>query len=163
MNFIKNPNYFKFLSKEQKDALFNNIEEKLQGKYKNISDAVISKDTKTLEMMSEQEQLKISEEIEKGKMHNILERGIPNATLAETLSRNSVQIKQDDSATHALEYINLEKAKEQQQGKTQIFSKKRKILLDAYQNVTLTDLRNAKGVLREGIEQPEKNYEGKEL
>lgn len=40
---------------------------------------------------------------------------------------------------------------------------KRRILLDAYQDVKLSDLSHAKETLREGIEQPEKNYEGKEI
>lgn len=38
-----------------------------------------------------------------------------------------------------------------------------RVLLDAYQEVKLSDLTKAKKTLREGIEQPEKNYEGKEI
>lgn len=161
VNFIKNPNYFKFLSEEQKDVFFKNMESRLQGQYKRISDAVIAKDIQTLEEMSKNEQLKIAEEIKKETRINILERGV-NRQLAETLSRSSVQIKQDDSATQALGYVEREIDKEQQVMQP-IGKKKRKILLYAYQGVKLSDLTGAKATLREGIEQPQKNYEGKEI
>lgn len=161
ITFIKNPNYFKLLSEEQKDKLFEDMERRLQGKYKEISDAVISGNVQKLEEMSKKEQLEIAEKIKKGTRSNILERGL-NRQLAETLSKNSVQIKQDDSATQALVYVQRKRDKEQpliqQTGK-----KKRKILLELYQNVKASDLTNAKETLREGIEQPEKNHEGIEI
>ncbi len=161
VNFIKNPNYFKFLSEKQKDVIFRNIESRLQGKYKKISDAVISEDVQTLEEMSKSEQLEIAEKIKNETRRNILERGV-NRQLAETLSRSSVQIKQDDSATQALGFVEREIDKEQQVIQP-IRNKKRKILLDAYQDVKLSDLTVAKATLREGIEQPQKNHEGKEI
>ena len=103
VSFIKNPNYFKFLSEEQRDEFFSDVEGKLQGKYKDISDAVISEDIQILEEMSQKEQRKITEEIKEGTRKNILERGV-NREVAETLSRSSAKIKQDDSATQALIY-----------------------------------------------------------
>lgn len=161
VNFIKNPNYFKFLSEEQKDDFFRNMESRLQGKYKKISDAVIAEDVQTLEEMSQKEQSEIAEKIKAGTRSNILERGV-NSQLAETLSRSSVKIKQDDSATQALEYVERKRDKElpiiQATEK-----KKRKILLDSYRDIRISDLTGAKETLREGIEQPEKNYEGKEI
>lgn len=161
VTFIKNPNYFKFLSKEQKDDFFRNMESKLQGKYKKISDAVIAEDVQTLEEMSQKEQSEIAKKIKEGTRSNILERGV-NSQLAEALSRNSVQIKQDDSATQALGYIER-KIDKKQQVIQPVGKKRRKILLDSYQDVKLSDLAGAKATLREGIEQPEKNYEGKEI
>lgn len=161
VSFVKNPNYFNFLSKEQKDKFFSNMSGKLQGKYKAISDAVIAEDLQALEEMSQKEQLEISEKIKEGTRRNILERGV-NSQLAETLSRSSVQIKQDDSATQALGYVERKRDKEQQEIQP-IGNKKRKILLNAYQDVKLSDLTNAKDILRKGIEEPEKKYEGKEI
>lgn len=161
VTFIKNPNYFKFLSEEQKDGFFRNMESRLQGKYKKISDAVIAEDVQTLEEMSQKEQSDIEKKIKEGTRSNILERGV-NSQLAEALSRNSVQIKQDDSATQALGYIERKIDKEQQVIQS-VGKKRRKILLDSYQDVKLSDLASAKATLREGIEQPEKNYEGKEI
>lgn len=159
VSFIKNPNYFKFLSEEQRDEFFRNMEERLQGKYKEISDAVIAEDLQTLEEMSQKEKVEIAEKIKKGTRSNILERGV-NSQLAENLSRSSVQIKQDDSATQALGYIERKRYREQQvmqlAGK-----KKQKILLDSYRDIKSSDLINAKAILREGIEQPEKNMKEK--
>lgn len=161
IRFVKNSNYFKFLSKEQKDEFFRNTESRLQGKYKKISDAVIMEDIQTLEEMSQKEQSEIEIKIKEGTRNNILEKGLNNQ-LAETLSRASVQIKQDDSATQALGYVERKIDKEQPTIQA-IGNKKRKILLDAYQDVKLSDLSNAKETLREGIEQPEKNHKGKEI
>ena len=104
LSFIKNPNYFELLSEEEKNDFFTKMKERLQGKYKEISDAVITEDINTLEKMSQEEKNKIDNEIEEGTRRNILERGI-NRQLAKTLSKNFVQIKQDDSATQALGYI----------------------------------------------------------
>lgn len=161
ISFVKNPKYFKLLSEEQINKFFGDIEGRLQGKYKEISNAVISEDVQKLEEMSGKEQLEIAEKIRNGTRSNILERGL-NRQLAETLSRNSVQIKQDDSATQALRYVERKRDKEQPiiqlTGK-----KKKKILLDLYQNVKESDLIKAKETLREGIEQPEKDYQGKEI
>lgn len=158
VSFIKNPNYFKFLSEEQRDEFFGNIQGRLKGKYKEISDAVISEDVQTLEEMSKIEQLEIAEKIKQGKRSNILERGV-NSQLAETLSRSSVQIKQDDSATQALGYVERKRDKEQQ-AMQPTGKKKRKILLDSYQDLKSSDLTGAKEALREGTR---KNYEGKEI
>lgn len=161
VSFIKNPNYYKFLTEEQKDEFFRDMEGKLQGKYKEISDAVVSGDLKTLEEMSQKEQQEIAEKIKEGTMNNILEKGV-NKELAETLSRNSVQIKQDDSATQALLYVERKRDREQPVIQP-IRNKKRNILLDSYREVKLSDLTDAKETLREGIDQPEKNNEGKEI
>lgn len=161
VSFIKNPNYFKFLSEEQKDEFFENIQGRLQGKYRQISDAVLSEDVQTLEEMSQKEQSEIVEKIKEGTRSNILERGV-NSQLAETLSRSSVKIKQDDSATQALGYV--ERKRDREQPVIQATgNKKRKILLDSYRDLKSSDLTGAKETLREGIEQPEKNYEGKEI
>lgn len=161
VSFIKNPNYFKFLSEEQRDEFFENIQVRLKGKYKEISDAVISEDVQTLEEMSQREQSEIAEKIREGTKSNILERGV-NSQLAETLSRSSVKIKQDDSATQALGYVERKRDKEQPIIQA-TGNKKRKILLDSYRDLRSSDLTGAKETLREGIEQPEKNYEGKEI
>ncbi len=161
VSFIRNPNYYKFLSEEQKDEFFKVIEGKLHGKYKDISDAVVSGDIQTLEKMSKKEQQEISDKIKAGIRSNILERGV-NSQLAESLSRSSVQIKQDDSATQALGYV--ERKRDEKQQATQITgNKKRRILLESYRDVKLSDLNRAKETLREGTKQPEKEYEGKEI
>lgn len=82
--------------------------------------------------------------------------------MAESLSRSSVQIKQDDSATQALGYV--ERKRDEKQQETQITgNKKRRILLDSYRDVKLSDLNRAKEILREGTKQPEKEHEGKEI
>lgn len=56
-----------------------------------------------------------------------------------------------------------QKGKEQQEIQPTVEKKRKMILLDSYQNVTLSDLVEAKERLREGIEQPQKSYEGKEI
>lgn len=160
VNFTKNPNYIKLLSEEQKDKFFEDMEGRLQGKYKEISDAVISRDIQTLEKMSKIEKQEITDKIKRETKNNILERGL-NRQLAETLSKSSAQIKQDDSATQALVYIKKEIYIEKQETQP-IKNKKRKILLDSYKDIKLSDLINAKERLREGIKQPERNYEGRE-
>lgn len=161
--FEKNPNYFNLLSEEQRDKFFDDIEERLKGKYKEISDAVISRDMQTLEKMSQKEQAEIDNKIKEGIRSNILERGV-NRQLAETLSRSSVQIKQDDSATQALVYIERKKAREMEGTQPEQQTKQiRRILLDLYRNVKISDLTNAKNTLREGIEEPEKRHEGREI
>lgn len=162
VSFIKNPNYFKFLSEEQKDEFFENIQERLQGKYKQISDAVISEDVQTLEEMSQKEQLEIAEKIKEKTRSNILERGVNSQSLAESLSRAYVRIKQDDSATQALGYVER-KRNEEQPVIQATGNKKRIILLDSYQDLKSSDLTGAKETLREGIKQSEKNHEGKEI
>lgn len=161
ISFEKNSSYFKFLTQKQRDELFSNIEGRLQGKYRNISDAVISEDIQTLDEMSQKEQIEIAEKIKEGTRSNILDRGL-NRQLAEALSRSSVKIRQDDSATQALGYVERKKDKEQQSIQPAI-NKKRKILLDSYRDIKLSDLTSAKETLREGIKQPEKNCEGKEI
>lgn len=165
-NFIKNPNYIKFLSEEQKDAFFKNIEGRLKGKYRIISDAVTSGDITTLEKLSEEEQSEIETKIKEGIRNNILERGC-NMQLAETLSRNSVQIKQDDSATQALSYVERKKDKEIPPQMSS-GNKKRMILLEAYNGyrITTSDLSHGKGLLREPIienDNKEKNNRGEEI
>lgn len=161
VTFIKNPNYFKLLSVKKKDELFNNIEARLHGKYKTISEAVISGDSQTLEEMSNKEQQIIAEKIKEGKKRNILERGL-NSELAENLSRSYVKINQDDSATQALYYLERKREKEHTE-KQIIRGKKRKILIELCKDVRLSDLTKAKQILREGIQEPEKANEGKEI
>lgn len=159
-SFIKNPNYFKFLSQEQKDKFFTNIEGKLQGKYKIISEAVMSGDIQTLQNLSEEEQEKIKIETEREKKDNILQRGLNNQ-LAETLSISSVRIKQDDSATQAFRYI--ERTQEEQLGAVLPLNtnKRHKILLGLYENgnATLQGVNGAKTLLREGLLPKEKTEE----
>ena len=161
VTFIKNPSYFKFLAKEQKDEFFEKIHGRLQGKYKQISDAVISEDIQTLEMMSQKEQAEIVEKVKEGTRNNILERGV-NSQLAETLSRSSVKIRQDDSATQALGYVERKRDKEQPIMQN-VRNARRKILFDSYAGLKTSDLMGAKEILREGIEPLERTYEGKEI
>lgn len=159
--FERNPNYIKFLSQEEKDEFFEKMKIRLQGKYKIISDAVILGDTQTLERMSEEEQREIKDQINQGIRTNILERGITSQQLAENLSRSAVQIKQDDSATQALGY--LERAKNRAgQEMASPKDKKRKILLEACQTAKLSDLTTAKETLREGVEINRENNRGQE-
>lgn len=159
--FERNPNYIKFLSQEEKDEFFEKIKSLLQGKYKIISDAVISGDIQTLEKLSEDEQSEIAIKIKQGIKSNILERGV-NSQLAENLSRSAVQIKQDDSATQALVYVERAKDRESQ-GRQTLGNNKRKILLEACKSAKLSDLTKAKETLREGIEDHTKNDKGQEI
>lgn len=159
--FEKNPNYIKFMSQENKDEFFEKMKSRLHGKYKTISDAVISGDIQTLEKISEEEQNEIETKIRQGIKSNILQRGV-NSQLAENLSRSAVQIKQDDSATQALGYVEREKDRTNQEMQSSK-DKKRKILLEACQTVKLSDLAKAKETLREGIENNRENHRGQEI
>lgn len=63
INFFENPDYYEFLPKEEKDKFFSEMDSKVTGKARKISDAVISGDINLLEQMSkeEQEAIKIKE------------------------------------------------------------------------------------------------------
>ena len=103
IKFEENPNYYSKLSKSEKDKVFEKCSTKIVGTNKQISDAVIEKDTETLRLLSQVEQSKIKIEINKNIKERVL-KGI-NPTLAKELSEKAVRIHQEDIATNALQYL----------------------------------------------------------
>ena len=63
-------------------------------------------------------------------------------------------------------YLNRDIDQVEQSGnniKSDTKKSKRRILLNSYQDVKLSDLTDAKEILKEGIEKQERDYEGKEI
>ena len=135
--FNKNMNHFIEMTDEEKGNFIKKISDRLTEQQKQISEAVITGDMQRLEQLS------------------IEMCGDRDGVLGE----NTV-------IQNAMFYLNRNIEQAEQSGnnvKSDIRKSKRRILLDAYQDVKLSDLAGAKETLREGIEQPQKNYEGKEI
>lgn len=89
--------------------------------------------------------------------------------MAQNLAKTSVQLSQDDSATQALDYLEMEREKKNK-GESDKSTDRRnhvlKILLDSYresENVNLSGVRHAKERLEEGLEKEnQKSHEGEE-
>lgn len=135
--FQKNTSHFLEMEDEEKGNFIKSLSDRLTEQQRQISEAVIAGDMQRLEQIS-------------------LEMyGNRDGVLGEnTLIQN------------AMFYLNRDIGKTEQ-NRDNINGNKRKtkhrVLLDAYEEVKLSDLTDAKGTLKEGIEQPEKNYEGKEI
>lgn len=134
--FQKNASHFLEMSDEDKEAFIKELTDRLPEQLKQVSEAVIEGNMQKLEQLS----MSMYGNKEGFQGENTL---IQNAILY--LNREKGQIEQNQS--------------EEKSDKTRT---KRKILLDSYQNIKISDLSDAKGLLREGIEQPEKSYEGNE-
>ena len=106
VDFVKNAKFYTLLTQQEKDNLFISLKQKLKGKYKQISDAVISQDVEMLEELSEIEQSTIKTAIKQETKNNVLNRGM-SAELAKITAQKSVQISQDETATQALNYLNI--------------------------------------------------------
>jgi len=135
--FNKNMNHFIEMTDEEKGNFIKKLSDRLTEQQKQISEAVITGDMQRLEQLS------------------IEMCGDRDGVLGE----NTV-------IQNAMFYLNRNIEQAEQSGnnvKRDIRKSKRRILLDAYQDVKLSDLAGAKETLREGIEQPQKNYEGKEI
>ena len=104
LNFVPNPDYYSLLDDTRKDEMFSGISETVQGKAREISDAVIGGDIRKLDEFAKIERNNISEEIKKITKQNILERGC-NQEVAENLAKTSVGMSKDDSATQALMFV----------------------------------------------------------
>ena len=170
INFVANPDYYEFLPKEEKDTFFSELDSKVIGKTRTISDAVLAEDIEILRTMSKSELEMIQAEEKQLTKSNILERKIGNMQLARNLAETSVHLNQEDSATQALDYLETEKTKEnskEQIGrKTTRASHVIKVLLETYrrtEEVNLTGVKQAKERLGEGLEnEQQKSYEGEE-
>ena len=170
INFIANSNYYEFLPTEEKDKIFSEMDSKITGKARTISDAVLAEDIETLKKMSQSELEIIQEKEKQLTKSNILERGFGNMQLARNLAETSVQLNREDLATQALDYLETERTKEntekQNIGKSTRKSYIIKVLLESYrrtEEVNLSGVKHAKGRLEEGLEnEQQKSYEGEE-
>ena len=172
INFVENQNYYELLPEEEKDSFFLEMDGKITGKARIISDAVLSGNFRLLKQMSQEEQEAIKTKEGELERKNILERGIGNMQLARNLAKTSVHLNQDDSATQALDYLETEKTKEKENsekqtgGKTTRASRVIKVLLESYrrtEEVNLSGVKQAKGRLGEGLEnEQQKSHEGEE-
>ena len=172
INFVENQNYYELLPEEEKDSFFLEMDGKITGKARIISDAVLSGNFSLLKQMSQEEQEAIKTKEGELERKNILERGIGNMQLARNLAKTSVHLNQDDSATQALDYLETEKTKEKENsekqtgGKTTRASRVIKVLLESYrrtEEVNLSGVKQAKGRLGEGLEnEQQKSHEGEE-
>ena len=119
--------------------------------------------------MSQEEREEIKAKENELERKNILERGIGNKQLAQNLAKTSVHLRQDDSATQALEYLEMEGQKEAEMESDKLMDRKEyilKILLDSYkesEEVNLSGVRNAKERLGEEIDnEKQKIHKGEE-
>lgn len=169
INFVENPGYYELLPEEEKDNFFSEMDSKVTGKARIISAAVLSGDVSVLKQMSQEEQELIATKEGELERKNILERGIGNKQLAQNLAKTSVQLTQDDSATQALDYLEMEREKENKRESDKSTDRRShvlKILLDSYresEDVNLSGVRHAKERLEEGLEnENQKSHEGEE-
>ena len=169
INFVENPEYYEFLSDEEKDSFFLQMDSKVTEKSRTISDAVLSGNVELLKQMSQEEREEIKAKENELERKNILERGIGNKQLAQNLAKTSVHLRQDDSATQALEYLEMERQKEAEMESDKLMDRKGyilKILLDSYkesEEVNLSGVRNAKERLGEEIDnEKQKIHKGEE-
>ena len=135
--FQKNISHFLEMMDEEKGTFIKSLSDRLTEQQRQISEAVISNDMQKLEQLSVEMY---------GNRDGVLGENTVIQNAMFYLSRDIGQTKQSSD--------NI---------KSDTRKSKRRILLDAYQDVKLSDLSHAKETLREGIEQPEKNYEGKEM
>lgn len=135
--FQKNMSHFLEMTDEEKGTFIKSLLDRLTEQQRQISEAVITGDMQRLEQLS------------------IEMYGNKDGVLGE----NTV-------IQNAMFYLNREIGRDEQSVenvKSDTRKSKRRILLDSYQDAKLSDLSGAKETLREGIEEPEKNYEGKEI
>jgi hypothetical protein len=135
--FQKNMGYFLEMTDEEKGTFIRNFSDRLTEQQRQISEAVITGDMQKLE--------KLSLEMY-GNRDGVLGENTVIQNAMFYLNRNMGQIEQSKDNV-----------------KSDIRKSKHRILLDAYQDVKLSDLIGAKETLREGIEKLEKNYEEKEI
>lgn len=83
----------------------------------------------------------------------------------EQLSRMQQRMQERNMSTYMIDNAMMlaQKYKEQEKTQSSRVNGKRKILLDSYREVKSSDLTSAKETLREGIEEKERNNEGKEI
>ena len=135
--FNKNMNHFFEMTDEEKGNFIKSLSDRLTEQQRQISEAVIAGDMQRLEQLS-----------------------------VEMYGNRDGALGENTVIQNAMFYLNRNIEQGEQSGsnvKSDIRKSKRRILLDAYQDVKLSDLSDAKETLREGIEQPQKNYEGKEV
>lgn len=134
--FQKNISHFLEMTDEEKGTFIKSLSDRLTEQQRQISEAVINSDMQKLEQLSVE-------------MYGNRDGALGENTVIQNamfyLSRDIEQTEQSRD--------NI---------KSDTRKSKHRILLDAYQDVKLSDLSHAKEILREGIEQPEK-YEGKEI
>lgn len=135
--FNKNMNHFFEMTDEEKGNFIKSLSDRLTEQQRQISEAVIAGDMQRLEQLS-----------------------------VEMYGNRDGVLGENTVIQNAMFYLNRNIEQGEQSGsnvKSDIRKSKRRILLDAYQDVKISDLSDAKETLREGIEQPQKNYEGKEV
>ena len=135
--FKENMSHFSKMTDEEKGVFIKSLSVRLTEQQKQISEAVITGDMKRLEQLS-----------------------------IEMCGNRDGVLGENTVIQNAMFYLNRDIEQAGQSGnnvKSDTRKSKRRILLDAYQDVKLSDLSGAKETLREGIEEPEKNYEGKEI
>ncbi len=135
--FNKNMNHFFEMTDEEKGNFIKSLSDRLTEQQRQISEAVIAGDMQRLEQLS-----------------------------VEMYGNRDGVLGENTVIQNAMFYLNRNIEQGEQSGsnvKSDIRKSKRRILSDAYQDVKLSDLSDAKETLREGIEQPQKNYEGKEV
>lgn len=135
--FQKNMSHFLEMTDEEKGTFIKGLSDRLTDQQRQISEAVITGDMQRLEHLS-----------------------------VEMYGNTDGVLGENTVIQNAMFYLNRDIGQAEQSGnnvKSYTKKFKRPILLDAYQGVKSSDLSDAKETLREGIEQPEKNYEGKEI
>lgn len=135
--FQKNTSHFLEMTDKEKGTFIKSLSDRLTEQQRQISEAVITGNMQRLEQLS-----------------------------VEMYGNRDGVLGENTVIQNAMFYLNKDIGQAEQSVdnvKSDNKKSKRRILLDAYQDVKLSDLTGAKATLREGIEQPQKNYEGKEI
>lgn len=135
--FQKNTRHFLEMTDEEKGTFIESLSDRLTQQQRQISEAVINSDMQKLEQLS-----------------------------VEMYGNRDGVLGENTIIQNAMFYLNRDIGQTEQSNdntKGNTGKNKRRILLDAYKDVNLSDLSDAKEILRNGIEQPEKKYEGKEI
>lgn len=138
--FEKNQSHFLKMTDEERGEFIKGLSERLTEEQKQISEAVINGDMERLEQLS----LQIY--------------GNKDGALGDNTVVQNAMFYLRRNRDIEVEEINQDKDVKKDERK-----QKRKILLDSYHDLKLSDLTSAKEVLREGLNDQIKRYEGKEI
>lgn len=128
--FEKNASHFIEMTDEEKGSFIKDLSDRLSEQQKRVSEAVIAGDIQKLEQLS-----------------------------IEMYGNKDGVSEENTVIQNAIFYLNreIEENKQKGQNVNDIKKSKHRILLDAYQDVKLSDLSSAKETLREGVEETKEN------
>lgn len=154
VSFIKNLKHYSNIEQEQKEDLYQELSLNMNDTSKKINELIESGNIEQLTQMKEK-----------------VQRLDLNAYMVDNAMRLAQKYKeqQDKAPTNSIEKrkILLDHLEEEPSGNGATAStekrKTRRILLNSYEETKLSDLSEAREILKDGVIQKERNYEGKEV